>query len=123
MSELTKDALREELSPSIEIYQKFKGLIVAGLIGSGEKLPTVRQVAKDLGVAPGTAAKAFKLLERDGLVTSKTGAGTRVSDTAALLSGPVVAAIRALASSAKECGASSEDVISALRATWGDESD
>jgi GntR family transcriptional regulator len=110
--------LPEENSPSIEIYQQFRGMIVSGQLGSGERLPSVRQVAKDLDVALGTAAKAYKLLERDGLVVSRTGAGTRVAENASVLPGTVVNQIRALVAQAKRDRVSQEDVISALRNTW-----
>lgn len=61
----------EESSRALDIYRQFRGLIVSGQLGAGERLPTVRQTASDLGVAPGTAAKAYKLLERDGLVVTR----------------------------------------------------
>jgi GntR family transcriptional regulator len=110
--------LPEENSPSIEIYQQFRGMIVSGQLGSGERLPSVRQVAKDLDVALGTAAKAYKLLERDGLVVSRTGAGTRVAENASVLPGTVVNQIRALVAQAKRDRVSQEDVISAVRNSW-----
>lgn len=112
--------LPEEGSPSMEIYQQFRGLIVSGRLGSGERLPSVRQVAKDLDVALGTAAKAYKLLERDGLVVSRTSAGTRVAAGAALLPGAVVARVRDLVELAKREGSRQDDVISALRNAWRD---
>ena len=66
----------DEAGPTLDIYRQFRGLIVSGQLGAGERLPTVRQTASDLGIAPGTAAKAYKLLERDGLVVSRTAAGS-----------------------------------------------
>jgi DNA-binding transcriptional regulator YhcF (GntR family) len=110
--------LPDENTPSVEIYQQFRGLIVSGQLGGGERLPSVRQVAKDLDVALGTAAKAYKMLERDGLVVSRTGAGTRVAETAAVLPANVVAAIRALVELARHENLKPEDVISALRGAW-----
>ena len=107
-----------EQNPSVTIYQQFRGLIVSGQLGSGERLPTVRQVAQDLGVAPGTSAKAFKQLESDGLVVSRTGAGTRVTENAALLPGSVVAQIRQLVTTSKRADAREDDVIAALRTAW-----
>jgi GntR family transcriptional regulator len=118
VSENIVTPLPEENSPSIEIYQLFRGMIVSGQLGSGERLPSVRQVAKDLDVALGTAAKAYKLLERDGLVVSRTGAGTRVAENASVLPGTVVNQIRALVAQAKRDRVSQEDVISALRNSW-----
>jgi GntR family transcriptional regulator len=118
VSENIVTPLPEENSPSIEIYQLFRGMIVSGQLGSGERLPSVRQVAKDLDVALGTAAKAYKLLERDGLVVSRTGAGTRVAENASVLPGTVVNQIRALVAQAKRDRVSQEDVISAVRNSW-----
>jgi GntR family transcriptional regulator len=118
VSENIVTPLPEENSPSIEIYQQFRGMIVSGQLGSGERLPSVRQVAKDLDVALGTAAKAYKLLERDGLVVSRTGAGTRVAENASVLPGTVVNQIRALVAQAKRDRVSQDDVISALRNSW-----
>lgn len=108
----------EEGSPAHEIYQQFRGAIITGQLGRGERLPAVRQVARDLGVAPGTAAKAYRMLEQDGLVTSRTGAGTRVSEAGALLDAAVVERLRSLVELATERNARQDDVISALRNLW-----
>ena len=45
----------------------------------GDKLPPVRKLAAELVVNPNTVAKAYKLLERQGLVRTRTGAGTFVT--------------------------------------------
>lgn len=52
--------------------------IAAGEIGPGDPLPTVRQLAGDLGVNLNTVARAYRELEKAGLVTSTRGRGTRV---------------------------------------------
>ncbi|WP_307783881.1 MULTISPECIES: GntR family transcriptional regulator [unclassified Salinibacterium] len=101
-----------------EIYEQFRGMIVSGQVGSGERLPTVRQVASDLGVANGTAAKAYKMLEADGLVYSRTGAGTRVSEGASVLPGAIVSRIRELVFEAKGHEVREEDVVTAIRSAW-----
>lgn len=105
-------------SPAVDIYRQFRGLIVSGQLGAGERLPTVRQTASDLNVAPGTAAKAYKLLERDGLVVTRTAAGTRVAESAALLPGSVVRRIRDLVLEAEKVRADPDDVIDVLRVFW-----
>lgn len=110
--------MTDEASPALDIYHQFRGLIVSGQLGAGERLPTVRQTASDLGVAPGTAAKAYKLLERGGLVVTRTGAGTRVAETAAVLPLPVVRRIRELVAEAESAGAGSDEVIDVLRVIW-----
>ncbi|QEO15056.1 GntR family transcriptional regulator [Agromyces intestinalis] len=108
----------DETSPMLGIYRQFRGLIVSGQLGAGERLPTVRQTASDLGVAPGTAAKAYKMLERDGLVVTRTAAGTRVAAEAAVLPGAVVRRIRELIAEAEAADANPEDVIDVLRLAW-----
>ena len=107
-----------ESSPALDIYRQFRGLIASGQLGAGERLPTVRQTASDLGVAAGTAAKAYKLLERDGLVVTRTAAGTRVADAAAVLPASVVRRIRDLVTEAEAGGANATDVIEVLRVIW-----
>lgn len=103
-------------TPSVSIYDHFRGLIASGRLGVGERLPSVRQTALDLGVAPGTAARAYKQLERDGLVISRTGAGTRVATAASPLPRSVVVRIRELADLAIREHLKSEDILTALQA-------
>jgi GntR family transcriptional regulator len=93
----------------------FRGLIVSGQLGAGERLPTVRQTASDLGVAAGTAARAYRLLERDGLVVTRTAAGTRVSESAGVVPHAVIRQIRELVAAAESSGSAIDDVIDVLR--------
>lgn len=105
----------EEQSPAVEIYRQFRGLIASGQWGVGERLPTVRQTARDMAVAPGTAAKAYKMLERDGLVVTRTAAGTRVAEGAAFLPGPLMRRLREIVAEATDAGIDPTDVVDALR--------
>lgn len=105
-------------SPTMDIYRQFRGLIVSGQLGANERLPTVRQTASDLGVAAGTAAKAYKMLEQEGLVVTRTAAGTRVAESAARLPLSVARRIRELVTAADAAGAELDDVIDVLRVTW-----
>lgn len=108
----------DEIRTAEQIYDYFRGLIVSGRLGAGDKLPTVRQTVIDLEVALGTAAKAYKLLEQEGLVVSRGRAGTRVADSGALLPGDVAAQLRSTVASAKRQGIARDDLASALRAYW-----
>ncbi|MEZ3161623.1 GntR family transcriptional regulator [Microbacterium sp. BWT-B31] len=105
-------------SPTTDIYRQFRGLIVSGQLGANERLPTVRQTAADLGVAPGTAAKAYRMLEQDGLVVTRTAAGTRVAESAARLPLTVTRRIRELVAEAQAAGADPDVVIDVLRVAW-----
>ncbi|MGW1362180.1 GntR family transcriptional regulator [Streptomyces chartreusis] len=62
-----------------QIRARLAGLIRTGRLTEGECLPTVRQLAADLDLAPGTVARAYRELEVAGLVCTRRGAGTRVA--------------------------------------------
>lgn len=49
----------------------------------GDRLPTVRALAEELGIAPNTVARAYRELEEDGLLVGRGRAGTFVTDPAA----------------------------------------
>jgi DNA-binding transcriptional regulator YhcF (GntR family) len=108
----------DETNPALDIYRQLRGLIVSGQVGAGERLPTVRQTASDLGVAPGTAARAYKMLEGEGLVVSRTAAGTRVADSAGVLPASVLRRIRELVEEAGAVDADPDDVVDVLRVVW-----
>lgn len=104
-----------------EIHRRFRGLIRSGLLGVGERLPTVRQTAGDFGVAPGTAARAYRRLEEEGLVVTRTAAGTRVAATAGALPAPVVRRVRQLVDDARSARVDLDELVDVLRLTWSRE--
>lgn len=54
----------------IEIAERYEEYIRSGIYKSGDKLPSVRAAANELGVNPNTVARAFSVLEEKGLVVS-----------------------------------------------------
>jgi GntR family transcriptional regulator len=71
--------------PYEQVREQVSRMIAAGVLPRGERLPTIQQLANDLQLAPGTVARAYKELEREGLVTSKRRKGTIVADRPAQL--------------------------------------
>jgi len=55
--------------------------IAHGKLKTGDQLPTVRQLAVDLRVNANTVAKVYLALEREGIVQTKRGVGTFISDS------------------------------------------
>lgn len=53
-------------------------LIATGRLAVGARLPTVRQLAADLGIAPGTVARAYRELEAQGILVTRGRHGTHV---------------------------------------------
>lgn len=54
----------------LEIAEKYKSYIENGVMREGEKLPSVRQAALELGVNPNTVARAYSILENEGYIKS-----------------------------------------------------
>jgi GntR family transcriptional regulator len=66
--------------PYEQLRRQLADLIGAGVLGPGERLPPLRQLAADLGLAVGTVARTYRELEAGGLVRSRRGGGTKVAD-------------------------------------------
>ena len=65
--------------PYEQVRAQVAGLIARGALAEGARLPTVRALAADLGLAVNTVARAYKELEAEGLVTTRRRAGTVVA--------------------------------------------
>ena len=105
-------------TPAEQIHDQIRGLITTGALAATERLPSVRQLAADLQVAPGTVAKVYKQLEQESLIETRIGAGTRVSTRASAISIDVVHAARHLIDVSEREGLQLEDILQILRATW-----
>ncbi len=64
----------------LQVVEQIGTVIARGELRTGDKLPAVRTLAAELVINPNTVARAYTLLEQSGLVTTKTGSGTYVSD-------------------------------------------
>ncbi len=62
----------------LQIYRQVQRLAVAGRLNAGDQLPTVRQLAAQLGVNFNTTARAYRALHTAGIVTTQRGRGTFV---------------------------------------------
>ena len=63
-----------------QIIDQVKRDIALGRLMKDEKLPTVRQLASQLTINPNTIAKAYRQLEREGIIITKPGAGAFVAN-------------------------------------------
>jgi GntR family transcriptional regulator len=68
--------------PYEQLRRQFVELIHSGVLRAGDRLPPLRQLAADLGLAVGTVARTYRELEAAELVVSRRGGGTRVRTTA-----------------------------------------
>jgi GntR family transcriptional regulator len=65
--------------PYEQIRAQIASLITVGALPAGTRLPTVRRLASDLGIAAGTVARTYKQLEQGGLITTGRRNGTVVA--------------------------------------------
>ena len=69
---------RSVVPPYLQIVQQVKQALRMGVLEVGDKLPTVREVVAATAINPNTVLKAYRDLERDGLVEARAGHGTFV---------------------------------------------
>lgn len=67
-------------TPAEQLIAQIAALIDRGELQVGERLPTIRGLAADLGLAPGTVARAYAELERDGWLAAQGRRGTVVAE-------------------------------------------
>ncbi len=65
--------------PFAQLHAQVTAQIADGTLRPGDRLPTVRRLAGDLGIAPNTVARAYRELEADGLLEGRGRAGTFVA--------------------------------------------
>jgi len=76
----------------LQLIEQIKRSIALGVMATGEQLPTVKQLALDLTINPNTVARAYRDLERDGVIETSPGRGSFVrSDGAAVESAQTAA--------------------------------
>jgi GntR family transcriptional regulator len=66
------------IPPYLQIVQQARHALRLGMIGPGDQLPTIKQVVADVAINPNTVLKAYRELEREGLVEGRAGVGTFV---------------------------------------------
>ena len=78
MIEFTLDG-RSGVSPYLQVVHQVRQALRLGLLREGDQLPTVKDVVATLAINPNTVLKAYRELERDGLVSARPGVGTFVT--------------------------------------------
>ena len=120
LSTVTVDIL-DPTPPYEQLRRQLADLIGSGVLSPGDRMPPVRQLAADLGLAVGTVARTYRELEQAGYVRSRRGGGTRVAPAPPATATPERAleeAASAYLARARVLGASAEAALEAVhRAT------
>ncbi|MDQ0843694.1 MULTISPECIES: GntR family transcriptional regulator [unclassified Streptomyces] len=72
---------RSGIATYLQIVQQTKQALRLGLLEPGDRLPTAREVVEATAINPNTVLKAYRELEREGLVEARRGLGTFITRT------------------------------------------
>lgn len=108
-----------------QIYSQIKALIISGELKEDEALPSIRSLAKDLRISVITTKRAYDELEKEGFIYTVAGKGCFVaeSNTERLREDSlrrIEEHISEIASLARQCSLSTEDVIEMLKLEMGE---
>ena len=119
-----------DLKSRVPIYEQLKTktleLIVAGVLQQDSQLPSVRSLARDLGVNPNTIQKAYQDMEKEGIIYSVAGKGSFVNDIISVKEKEKQSAKDNLAQAVyqlKRCNVSKEEILSLVEEIFAEEED
>jgi GntR family transcriptional regulator len=64
----------------IQVVDQVQQLVISGKLKPGDQLPTVRQLASELRVNFNTIARAYRMLDEEGVISTQQGRGTYIID-------------------------------------------
>ena len=101
-----------------QVVDRFKHLILCGVLQEDEKLPSVRNLAMELSINPNTIQKAYTELEREGFIYSVKGRGNFVASNTILIEykkKELEHQLKELVKEAEGVGMSIDDILEFLR--------
>ncbi|MFD0343619.1 GntR family transcriptional regulator [Streptomyces sp. NPDC127117] len=103
--------------PYEQLRVQLADLISVGRLTQGDRLPSVRQLASDLGLANNTVVRAYRELETAGMVKSRRGSGTQVVAPATTtdIKAKLAAHASSYAAAARQLNATDEETLAAIR--------
>jgi len=121
--------LKVDVGSSVPVYSQIinqiKHAIASGVLRTGDPLPSLRDMAKELKVNPNTVVKAYRELELTGLVETSPGKGTRVSSSITAFSESqrreeLLKLAERIATEGYHLGASPDEIIDAVKTKLND---
>ena len=111
--------LRSPVPPFEQLRTQIADRVAQGVLTPGTRLPPVRSLAADLGLAAGTVARAYKELEGDGVVVTAGRRGTVVAPAPPTASADAVdAAVARAVALARGAGWDRSRVLEAVKRAW-----
>lgn len=102
-----------------QVAQQLRQLIASGSLPPGTAIPSVRQLARDLGVSLNTVARAYRMLEAEGFLVIRDRAGVTVAPPAREIDdttrGELVDNLRTTVARLRQAGMASEELLRVVR--------
>ena len=109
------------VAPYLQLVHQVRRALRLGLLREGDRLPTVKQVVARVAINPNTVAKAYRELERQGLVAARPGLGTFViktlSDASLATHGPLRQDLERWLAKARAAGLDEESIEALIHDT------
>lgn len=110
------------VAPWRQVHDQLLHLARTGVLPVGARLPTIRQLAGDLGLAAGTIARVYRELEAAGVLHTARRQGTVVASVPAAVPAPhndaLAEAAAWYAARAAELGVDQDTAVAAVHAAW-----
>ena len=123
MIEFHLDA-RSGVAPYMQLIQQVRHAMRLGVLRTGDRLPTVKEVVGKVAINPNTVLKAYRELEYEGLVSPRPGVGTFVtgslSDDSLAAHGPLRAELEQWLAKAHRAGLDDESIEALFRSVSRD---
>jgi GntR family transcriptional regulator len=118
--------IRVDPADPTPVYEQIRAQITTmaaiGTLPEGTRLPTIRQLASDLGLAKGTIAKAYEELDRDGVIVTRGRSGSFIEAPGAggdrLVESRLRNAAESFAVVAVQVGADRDTAVAAVDEAW-----
>lgn len=111
-----------DLQSRVPLYEQLQEQIIRlsmlGILDENQQLPSVRALAREVGVNPNTVAKAYQQLEQQGIIYTVSGRGSFVSPDVLSLQSLRQAALQEVLDAvdkALSCGVSPQQLLDAIR--------
>ena len=115
------------IPPYEQLRAQLRLMVSSGRLKPRERLPPIRSLAAELGLAPGTVARAYRELEWEGIMEGRGRAGTFVVDEPpvafSVVERQLADAAEAFAAEADRLGVGQQAALSALETTFASRTD
>ena len=104
-----------------QLEQNIISMVASGILTADDQLPSVRSLARDLGLNPNTVQKAYSHLESKGVIYQSTGRGSFVASVESAMSRISKETLDALSRSfleAKRAGVTLEQIIQTAKSVY-----